>query len=280
MNTLKYHRSWLFSPATKSDRFDRAAEAGADVLVIDLEDSVALSDKAMARQAALHYLEKPSDSSIAHALRVNSPKSSHGLEDLLALIQSNVRPNYVVIPKVESAEIVQLVDALLCDAGKPTSLVALIETPAGVATVDNIARSTPRLAALLFGAADYAASLGAEVAWEPLLYARSRLLNAAALSGVETIDSPYFDLENDEGLRQEARTAVQLGFTAKAAIHPKQVVTINMALTPTPEEVAEARRILEVNAQGVGVVGGRMVDEAIARKARRTLAIASATIPE
>ena len=273
-------RSWLFTPATKPDRFDRAVQVGADVLIIDLEDAVAPSDKATARRTALDYLAKTGGTPVAHALRINPPSTPPGLEDLLALVRCDVGPDYVVIPKVESPEIVRLVDDLLSDAGKPTRLVALIETARGVAAVEEIARVTPHLAALFFGAADHAADLGAEVAWEPLQYARSRLLNAAALAGVEAVDSPWFDLADDEGLRAETRAAVRLGFTAKAAIHPRQVAAINEELTPNTEAVAEARRILEENAKGVGVVGGRMVDEAVARKARRILAAVGAAVSE
>jgi (S)-citramalyl-CoA lyase len=272
-------RSWLFTPATKPDRFDRAASTGADVLIIDLEDAVALADKVTARQTAIDYLARPSDGTITRALRINPPGTSHGLEDLLSLLNCPNLPDYVLIPKVESSAIVRLVDGLFTDAGRPTQIVALIETAQGMAAVEEIACATPQLRALFFGAADHAAALGAEVAWEPMLYARSRLLNAAALSGIETIDSPYFDLANDEGLHAETQAAVRLGFTAKAAIHPKQIGVINDALTPSAEAVAEAQRILEENAKGVGVVGGRMVDEAVARKARRVLAAACTPVP-
>jgi (S)-citramalyl-CoA lyase len=280
MTTPTRRRSWLFTPATKPDRFDRAIRAGADVLIIDLEDAVAPPDKAAARRTALDYLAKPGNTGVAHALRINPPSTPHGLEDLLALVQCGAGPDYVVIPKVESPEIVRLVDGLLSGGGKSTRLVALIESARGVAAAEEIARATPHLAALFFGAADHAADLGAEVAWEPLLYARSRLLNAAALASVEAVDSPYFNIADDDGLRAEIQAAVCLGFTAKAAIHPKQIAAINEALTPNAGTVAEARRILEENVKGVGVVDGRMVDEAVARKARRVLAAAGAAVPE
>ncbi|HEY0835230.1 MAG TPA: itaconate degradation C-C-lyase RipC [Azospirillum sp.] len=267
-------RSWLFTPATRADRFDRAAEAGADVLIIDLEDAVALPDKAEARRAALDWLAQPADGRIVRALRLNAPTTDFGLEDLLALVRSEVVPDVVVIPKVDSPDILRLVDGLLTGAAKPTRLVALIETARGVACAEAIAQATPRLDALFFGAADLAADLGAEVAWEPLLGARARVVNAAALAGVAVIDSPFFAIADEEGLKVEVRAAVRMGFTAKAAIHPRQVAAINDALTPTPDQVAEARRILVENAKGVGVVDGRMIDEAVARKARRVLAAA------
>ncbi|MBP2312818.1 itaconate degradation C-C-lyase RipC [Azospirillum soli] len=274
-------RSWLFTPATKPDRFDRAAEAGADVLILDLEDAVAPADKASARKTALDWLSGPGDGSITRVLRINAPGTLAGLEDLQALLRSDARPDLILVPKTDSADTLRLIDELLTEAGKTTRLVALIESARGIANVETIAQATPRLDALFFGAADLAADLGAEVAWEPLLAARSRVVNAAALAGIAAIDSPFFALGDEAGLRAETHAAVRLGFSAKAAIHPRQIAAINEVLTPTPEQVAEARLILAENTKGVGVVGGRMIDEAIARKARRVLAAAGeAMAPE
>jgi len=264
-------RSWLFTPATMPERFERAAAVGADVLILDLEDAVAPDRKDEARRIALEFLAKPNAwAHTARALRINSPTTSYGLEDLLALIRSGAKPDAVIIPKTESADIVRLIDGHL--GGVP--LVPLIESARGVENAAEIAASSPRVEALFFGAADLAADLGAAVGWEPLLAARTRVVNAAAMARVGVIDSPFFDLHDADGLPEEVRKAVALGFTAKAAIHPNQVAPINAALTPTAEAVAEARLILAENAKGVGVVNGKMIDEAMARKARRILAAA------
>ena len=126
----------------------------------------------------------------------------------------------------------------------------------------------------MMGAADMAADLGATTAWEPLAYARSRLIAACALADVTPIDSPFFEFHNEDGLKQEVGAAVALGFAAKAAIHPAQIGAINAALTPSSDVVEKARAILAENAKGVGTVDGQMIDEAVARKARRTLAAA------
>ena len=114
---------------------------------------------------------------------------------------------------------------------------------------------------------------------EPLLYSRSALVAACARSQVLPIDAPFFDLRDGEGLKAEVARSVALGFAAKCAVHPTQIGPINSALTPTTEAIAEARAILAENAKGVGAVNGRMVDEAIARKARRVLAAADALFP-
>jgi len=273
-------RSWLFTPATRPDRFDKAAASGADVSILDLEDSVAPADKAEARRTALAHLAQPAAGSCGRALRMNGLETRFGLADLQALLESSASPDYVVLPKTEAAAHLQLLDRLLAEAGKATRLVALIESCRGRAAAEAIAASTPRLEALLFGAADMSADLGAGTAWAPLAYARSRLIAACALAGVLAIDSPFFDVKDHEGLTQETSQAIALGYAGKAAIHPNQIAPINAALTPRPEEVARARAILAENAKGVGVVQGQMVDEAVARKARRTLAAAGETIPE
>ena len=143
-----------------------------------------------------------------------------------------------------------------------------------MAAVEAIAGATPRLAALMLGAADMAADLGAATAWAPLAYARSRLVLACALAGVISIDSPFFDVHDAKGLASEAADAVAFGFPAKAAIHPSQVGAIHDALTPTPAAVKHAQAVLAANTEGVGVVDGQMIDEAVARKARRILAAA------
>jgi (S)-citramalyl-CoA lyase len=210
----------------------------------------------------------------ATALRINPPRTPAGLADLAALLEAPAHPDYLLVPKAETAGEIELLDALLGSVGSPARLVALIESARGLAAADAIATASTRLAALMLGGADLAADLGAAVAWEPLLLGRSAVVRAAALGGVPAIDSPCFELRDPDALAAEIRGSIALGFAAKAAIHPAQVGPINATLTPTPEAVAEARRILEENAKGVGVVAGRMIDEAVARRARRTLAAA------
>jgi (S)-citramalyl-CoA lyase len=278
-NTSRPLRSWLFTPATRPKRFGNAASAGADVLILDLEDSVAPADKDRARAAALGYLASAGPGRPALALRMNAAQTGAGAADLRALLDSGTAPDFLILPKAESADQLKTLDRLLTAAGKTASLVAQIESAHGLAAADEIAAATPRLAGLMFGAADMAADLGADTAWEPLLYSRSALIAACARSQVLAIDAPFFDLRDGEGLEQEVARSVALGFAAKCAVHPAQIGPINSALTPTSQAIAEARAILAENAKGVGAVNGRMVDEAIARKARRVLAAADALFP-
>ena len=264
-------RSLLFTAATKPERFARAAAVGADALIIDLEDSVALTDKDQARQAALTFLASTARSAAARILRINALDTHAGVADVLGLLDSVVDPDFVLLPKVDTAAHLQILDRLFTSAGKQARLIALIETAQAMSAIDAIAIATPRLEALVFGAADMAADLGAAAAWPPLLGIRTRIVAAAALGRLPVIDSPFFDFKDTAGLERETASAVALGFTGKAAIHPDQVAVINAALTPSDDAVAHARAILAENEKGAGAVTGVMIDEAVARQARRTL---------
>ncbi|MFM8298547.1 MAG: itaconate degradation C-C-lyase RipC [Microcystis aeruginosa] len=264
-------KSWLFTPATKSDRFSRAAEVKADALIIDLEDAVAPSAKEEARTAALRYLAEISSDHLPCALRINSPDTRFGLDDLQALLLSPAEPDYLILPKCDSSALISLVGNLLREANKSTQVIALIESTKAIGALAEMVSGQIRPAAFIFGAADMAADLGAETAWEPLLWVRSCLIHAAASAGIAAFDSPYFDIADAEGLKQETKASVNLGFHGKCAIHPVQIATINEVLTPTAQQIAKAQQILTVNRQGVGAVEGQMVDEAVARKARLVL---------
>lgn len=266
-------RSWLFTPGTRPERFAKAGEVGADILIIDLEDAVSPADKPHARQIALEHLEKDAEGP-RQALRINGLDTPAGIADLDALLASTADPDFIVLPKTETAGHLLILDRLLAASRKTARLVALIESARGLSRLEEIATATPRLHGLMLGAADMAADLGAATRWEPLALVRSRLVAACALAGVAPVDSPFFDVHDADGLKTDVDAAIAFGFVAKAAIHPAQVGPINAALTPTDKEVEHARRILSANEGGVGVVDGEMVDEAVARTARRVLAAA------
>lgn len=270
-------RSWLFTPATRPERFPNAAANGADVLIVDLEDSVAGADKAGARATALDFVPRltarpgSAPPAVTCALRMNGIDTASGLADLQAFLGSEADPTFVVIPKVDSPGHLQILDRLLSGAGKQARLIAQIESAQGLAQAEAIATATPRLAGLMFGSADMAADLGADLNWNSLLFARSRLIAAAALKGLLAIDAPFFAIKDVPRLVQETANAVALGFSGKCAIHPSQIAVINAALMPSGSEISHARAVLQENTKGVGVVNGIMVDEAVARRARRVL---------
>ncbi len=273
VDTMKPTRSWLFTPGSRPDRFAKAAEIGADVLIIDLEDAVAPDDKAFARTTALNYLSQP-ETAIQRALRINGLDTQAGVADLYTLLESNAAPDFLVLPKADSPGHLHILDRLLTERKLEIRLVGLIESARGLAAVEETAVATPRLFGLMLGAADMAADLGIATAWPPLVAVRSRLVLACVLADVTPIDTPFFDVHDMDGLTRETADAVAFGFPAKVAIHPGQVASINQSLTPTDKAVEHAKAVLAANTKGVGMVDGQMIDEAVARKARRILAAA------
>jgi (S)-citramalyl-CoA lyase len=193
------------------------------------------------------------------------------------LLESSAAPDYIILPKCDSPTFISMVRMLLDQAAKDTEIIALIESAKAVEALPDIVSSDVRPVALMFGAADMEADLGAKTGWETLLFVRSRIIQGAALTRVAVIDSPYFDIDDLDGLKRETRAAKNLGFHGKSAIHPKQIPIINEIFAPSAEEVANARQILKVNQQGVGSVDHQMVDEAVARQARLVLERAGIT---
>jgi (S)-citramalyl-CoA lyase len=267
-------KSWLFTPATRPERFANAAVVSADTLIMDLEDAVAPADKASARATALRHLDS-APGEPARVLRINGIGTRHGLSDLTALLDAGRFPDAVLLPKVESPWDLEFVDRLLTQAGASTQLVALIESARGVDAVNESLAASKRVVAAMLGAADLAADYGCAGVAPNLVWARARLVSAAAQARIDAIDSPWFDLKDDTGFAADITQAVAMGFAGKAAIHPRQIPAINHAFTPSDADVAHARAVLAVNRAGVGQVDGAMVDEAVARKARRILAQAN-----
>lgn len=270
-------RSLLFVPGSRPERFEKALAAGADMVCVDLEDAVAPPHKAEARAAAVPFLSgAPGPERL---VRLNSVKTAEGLRDLLAVIDAAPTAGTVMLPKVDTADEVRWVDALLSERGLALRLVALVETAEGLENAAAIAAATPRLSALMFGGADLSAELGTPLAWEPLLYARSRLVHACARAGIEAIDVPHIVVSDLEACAAETRRAKDLGFTAKACIHPSQVAVVNGVFTPTEDEVAKARRIVDALAadpNGVLLLDGKLVEKPVVRAAERVLARAAA----
>lgn len=266
-------RAALFTPATHPERFPRASEAGADLLIIDLEDSVAPADKLSARQNALAALVDPHTSSTARAVRINSIRTRAGLTDLVALCESNAQPDAIVLPKTESAVEISIVEAAFRER-LDIRLIPIIESAQGLEAAREIAAASDRVLALLLGAADLAGELGCTLDAANMTAARVKVVEACARAGVAAIDSPYFNFRDSDGLAREAEQARQMGFAGKAAIHPLQIPPLLKIFSPTPEAVKRAREILQINERGVGAMDGQMIDEAVARQARRVIAAA------
>lgn len=266
-------RSMLVTPALEPTRFDKAAEVGADVGLLDLEDGVPRAFKSEARRLATEHLAR-GRRPVPMALRINSLHTEDGLRDVLALLDTGARPDIVLLPKVESPSELQQLDALLSPRLPDVALLAIIETSRGVASVEAIATATPRLQGLVFGSADLSAQLGIPLTWEPMLYARSRIAMAAGAAGLSAIDSPCFELADLDGVEEETRRARALGFVGKIVIHPAQVPTVHRALRPCARSVDHARRVVAQAEEGNGGIrrlGNAMVGPPLVAAARRVL---------
>ena len=266
-------RSWLFTPATRPDRLLSAARTGVDVSIADLEDSVSCAEKSDARKNLFAWLNTPLNETMPQlAVRINSVSTRFGLDDLAALLDASRMPDFLLLPKTESPHQVALVASLFDQAGKTSVLVPLIESARGMFAVESIASASSHVGALMFGAADYASDVRAQPDSLALQVARCRVVAACASAGIEAIDAPCFAIHDADLLQADLAFALANGFHGKAAIHPSHIESINRAFTPSADRVAWAKRVLEANEQGVGIVDGRMVDEAIAREARCLLA--------
>lgn len=270
----------LFFPGTRPELLTKAAASGAGLACLDLEDAVAPESKEAARASAVQLTETHGGPPRL-VVRINHPSTPHGRLDLEALAEvDDAGEITLMLPKASGARDVERVARALGgqhgngDDGRAVSIIPVVETARGLAAVQEIA-SAEGVGAIMFGGLDLSVELGCALAWEPLLYARSRCVLAARLAGVELIDTPFFDLEDPDGLRAEAERARGLGFTAKAAIHPRQVETIRAAFAPTVDEIDGARRVVEAaerEGAGVFLLDGRMIDRPVVDAARRLLA--------
>ena len=267
----------------RPDRYPKALATGADAVCIDLEDGVAFGAKDEARDKALALFASRAPVRAEVSLRINDPKTELGQRDLDAVRQSGVRPDALMLPKCDGRDEIREVAAALSGGLPDLPLIVMLETARGVAAAEAIATATPTVSAVFFGAIDFAADVGCEVAWDAALYARSRAIVAAAVARVGALDSPYMDVPALDALAEESRRTRALGFTGKAAIHPTQVPVIQAAFTPPADEVAWARRIVDAyerNEGGVLLVDGKLIERPVIASAQRTLAMAAAVEPD
>lgn len=269
-------RTVLFSPGDQPELLRKAPDAGADVVVFDLEDAVAPSEKATAREAVgevLAELEPDCELSV----RIN-PLGDGGRADLDTVPVEEDSADSIMLPKVASpADVEDLADELSAhDLTVP--VLALLETAGGILEAPAIA-AVDAVDAVLFGAEDLTADIGATrtPAGTEVSYARQRVVLAAARADVDAIDTLYTDFQDTEGLAEDAEFAVGLGFDGKMAIHPAQVPVINDAFTPDAEKIDWARRVLDARDQaersgrGVFSVEGEMIDAPLIAQAEDIL---------
>lgn len=282
------NRSYLFVPADSERKLGKARDAGADALILDLEDSVAAAARPAARELAHAFVANGGSCELW--LRINPLHTADAMLDLRAVMPA--APAGIVLPKPSGAadllELARLLDALELEHGLPsgqTSILPIVtERPAALFRLHEYAGCSPRLAAMTWGAEDLSAALGAASAraedgrWLPTFeLARSLCLVAAAAAEVAAIDTVFTDFRNERGLAGYAAAARRDGFAGMLAIHPAQIPVINEAFSPSAEEVRRARRIVQLFADnpdaGTLAMEGEMIDRPHLMLARRILAL-------
>ena len=213
---VRPRRSFIFSPGLKPDMFPKALASAPTLSASSLKTASRPKDKDEARKHALALFEKPqADDGVERIVRINCLRDTFGLADVQAVLATDTPPPALMLPKVKTPDEVVWLDDLLSERGHKTRLHVIIETNAGLEAVYDIAKSSSRIDALFFGGVDMAAELRCKNAFQPLLYARSRIAHAAAGAGLDVIDVPYLDLEDPDGMRHEAELVRDLGFSGK-----------------------------------------------------------------
>ena len=293
------NRCQLFGPGSRPAIFEKMAASAADVINLDLEDSVAPSDKQAARTNIIEAIQDVNWGKKTLSVRINGLDTPYWYRDVVDLLElGGDRLDQIMIPKVGCAADVYAVDALVTAVErakgrtKPISFEVIIESAAGIAHVEEIAASSPRLEAMSLGAADFAASMGMQTTgiggtqenyymlqagqkhWsDPWHWAQAAIVAACRTHGVLPVDGPFGDFSDDEGFRAQALRSATLGMVGKWAIHPKQVALANEVFTPSPAAVTEAREILsameaaKARGEGATVYKGRLVDIASIKQA-------------
>lgn len=295
----RLNRCQLFGPGSNPKLFAKMAASAADVINMDLEDSVAPTDKETARANVIEAINTVDWNSKTVSVRINALDTPFWYRDVVDLLeQAGERLDAIMIPKVGCAEDLYAVDALVSaietakGRSKPIGFECIIESAAGISHVEAIAASTPRLQAMSLGAADFAASMGMATTgiggtqenyfmlregtpyWaDPWHWAQAAIVAACRTHGVLPVDGPFGDFSDDDGFRAQAKRSATLGMVGKWAIHPKQIALANEIFTPSDTAVTEAREILEAmeaakaRGEGATTYKGRLVDIASIKQA-------------
>jgi len=286
---LRLYRSLIFVPGIRENMIEKARSFDADVIVLDLEDSVPTAEKEQARQVVRRAV--PMMGTLGHTVhvRVNPVSSGLARDDLAAVVCPEL--SGICLPKVESAQDIRDVDVLIREREleqgvKPgtLALIPAIESARGVLRCEEICRASTRLTAITLGADDYTADLGVHRTREgrELDYARQVMAVCARAADIQALDTPFADFRDEEGLIRESEWVRSLGFKGKYLIHPSQIGPVNRVFRPSEEEVAYARRVVEAfeealaRGEGAVQVDGRMVDAPVAKRARALIGLAEA----
>lgn len=293
---MRVRRSGLTTPGSSHKMMKKAAESDADEVILDLEDSVVPDEKPAARGKIVDAIHELDWSDTVLAVRINDLETPYAYGDLIEVVEgAGEELDVIAVPKVTSVDDVSFVDTMLAQIEEnegfdnEIGIEVPIEEVEAVQNIDDIAASSDRLEALVFGPGDYSASQGVQLdsigahgdkgaypgdIWH---YVRNRIVVAARANGLDAIDGPYGDFSDPEGCREEAIRTKTIGFTGKWVIHPSQIEVVNDAFAPDEEKVERARKVVDAMERGVegghGAVqlDGEMLDEASVRAARNTL---------
>ena len=277
-------RSMLFLPGNTPNMIINGDSLGADSIILDLEDAVSPDEKDSARLLVRSALKDMGFKGVEITVRINSIDTDYWKHDLDAIIP--LRPSLIMPPKASCAEDIRIVDAYIAEVEArngievgTVKLIPLIETALGVENAFNIASACPRVAAIFLGGEDLTADLRCKRTKESneIDYARRRLVMAARAAGVDVYDTPFTDVNDDEGIEIDAQYAKSLGFTGKSAIAPRHVKVINAVFSPSEKDIEYAKLVFEAirlgKEQGKGAVSlrGKMIDKPIVERARQTI---------
>lgn len=282
-------RSMLFLPGNTPNIIVNGEILGADAVILDLEDAVAPTEKDSARILVRNAIGRMGFGGCEVIVRINSTDTDFWMKDLDCILP--VKPNLIMPPKTGCAEDVRRVDAYISALEEKlgmeqgsVGLIPLIETALGVENAFQIAAACPRVKAIFLGGEDLTADLHCKrtKAGDEISYARARMVCAARAAGVEVYDTPFTDVNDDEGIYEDARCAKSMGFTGKSAISPRHVKAINEVFSPSLKEIEYAYEVMEAirigKEQGKGAVAlrGKMIDAPIVARARQTISMAEA----
>jgi citrate lyase beta subunit len=271
-------------PGDDRRKIEKATTLGVDSVCMDMEDGVAIHQKAEARAVIAQAMRELDFGRSERCIRINSVGSGFEKFDLAAAVATD--PDAVVVPKVESASQVRAISDYIemyeRSARKTLGGIRMlvgVETAKGILNLKEIAKADRRLEAIIFGAEDYAASIGATRTRDAteVLYARSVVVTACAANDLQAVDMVYIDFRDIEGLRAEAEQGARLGFSGKQIIHPNQVVPVQEAFTPSDEAVAYAQRVVDAfsasqrEGRGAFALDGKMIDMPLLKNAQKVL---------
>jgi citrate lyase subunit beta/citryl-CoA lyase len=285
----RLRRTMMFLPGSNAGMVKEAYIYGADSIMFDLEDAVAITEKDSARFLVYNAIKTIDYGNTELVVRINSLDTPFGRPDIEAMVRAGV--DVIRLPKTDSKEDIHAVEAIIEEVEKEigrevgsTKMMAAIESPIGVINAYEIASASKRLIGIALGAEDYVTNMKTKRYPDgmELLGARTQIVIAARAAGIYALDTVYSDVDNEEGFRREVELIKQLGFDGKSVINPRQIKPVNEVFAPTPQEIKKSidvkRAAKEAEEKGLGVISlnGKMIDKPIVDRAERVLQLASA----